>query len=214
MDKKKKGLEVAIILIIFLSVVLNVILLNKNYSNMYIEGKESYNSILNIRAINEANNKLITKAIDSRNIENLDLLKLYENYGNMNDNISNLWYEYSNYRENRTVFQRIKKINTNSVMINEINERLEDYLKGILETEMTNQNYTVIVSDKLLDNLNMMLKISDEIKDYYNNFLDDKLRNVNEEDRLKIIVRKHYWIDILEKLNEVDNKYIDYEFSL
>ena len=166
------------------------------------------------RAINEANNKLITKAIDSRNIENLDLLKLYENYGNMNDNISNLWYEYSNYRENRTVFQRIKKINTNSVMINEINERLEDYLKGILETEMTNQNYTVIVSDKLLDNLNMMLKISDEIKDYYNNFLDDKLRNVNEEDRLKIIVRKHYWIDILEKLNEVDNKYIDYEFSL
>ena len=214
MDKKKKGLEVAIILIIFLSVVLNVILLNKNYSNMYIEGKESYNSILNIRAINEANNKLITKAIDSRNIENLDLLKLYENYGNMNDNISNLWYEYSNYRENRTVFQRIKKINTNSVMINEINERLEDYLKGILETEMTNQNYTVIVSDKLLDNLNMMLKISDEIKDYYNNFLDDKLRNVNEEDRLKIIVRKHYWIDILEKLNEVDNRYIDYEFSL
>lgn len=214
MDKKNKGLEVAIALIILLSVVLNVVLLSKNYSNMYIEGRESYNSILNIRAINETNNKLITKAIDSGNIENLDLLKLYENYGNINDNISNLWYEYSNYRENRTVFQKTKKIDTNSVMINEINERFEDYLKGILETEMTNQNYTVIVSDKLLDNLNIMLKISDEIKDYYNNFLDNKLSNVNEEDRLKIIVRKHYWIDILEKLNEVDNRYIDYEFSL
>ena len=91
MDKKNKGLEVAIALIILLSVVLNVVLLSKNYSNMYIEGRESYNSILNIRAINETNNKLITKAIDSGNIENLDLLKLYENYGNINDNISNLW---------------------------------------------------------------------------------------------------------------------------
>lgn len=214
MNKNKKSFEVVLVLLLSLSIILNIILLSISYRDNYKAGKESYNSVLNIKAINETNNEILTKAIDSGNIDNLDLLKLYENYSSISDNISNLWYEYSYYRESRYIFQKVKEIDTNNVMINEVHERIQDYFQSILELEMTTQNYTVSISDKLLADFKVMLEVSNEIRDYYNNFLDKKLNNVDEEERLKMIVRKHYWIDILEKLNEVDNKYIDHEFSL
>lgn len=212
MNKKMKSFEIVLVLVLSISIMLNIILLSVSYKDNYKAGKESYNSILSVRAINETNNEILKKAIDSGNIDNLELLKLYQNYSNISEDIADLWYEYSYYRESRMVFQKVKEIDTDNVMINEVHERIEDYFQSILETEMTTQNYNV--SEKLLNNFKVMLEISNKIKDYYNKIFDEKLDNVNEEERLKKIVRKHYWIDILNKLNEVDNKYIDYEFTL
>lgn len=214
MNKKMKSFEIVLVLVLSISIMLNIILLSVSYKDNYKAGKESYNSTLSIRAINETNNEILKKAIDSGNIDNLELLKLYQNYSNISEDIADLWYEYSYYRESRMVFQKVKEIDTDNVMINEVHERIEDYFQSILETEMTTQNYNVNVSEKLLNNFKVMLEISNKIKDYYNKIFDEKLDNVNEEERLKKIVRKHYWIDILNKLNEVDNKYIDYEFTL
>lgn len=214
MNKKMKSFEIVLVLVLSISIMLNIILLSVSYKDNYKAGKESYNSILSVRAINETNNEILKKAIDSGNIDNLELLKLYQNYSNISEDIADLWYEYSYYRESRMVFQKVKEIDTDNVMINEVHERIEDYFQSILETEMTTQNYNVNVSEKLLNNFKVMLEISNKIKDYYNKIFDEKLDNVNEEERLKKIVRKHYWIDILNKLNEVDNKYIDYEFTL
>ncbi len=78
---------------------------------------------------------------------------------------------------------------------------------------MKTQSYKVELTGKTLENFNSILIISNNIDSYYNEFYDKNLSSVDIEDREKAIIKKYYWIEILEDINEINQKYINSDFT-
>ena len=202
------------ICIIFISVSLNVIFAVSNYQYRYRVGRESYNNILSVRTLNETNNDMLKNILEVGKIGNSELLKLYTNFNTISDNIADLWYEYSNYKNNRVLFNSTKDINTSDVLIGEVNSRITEYLKSVLELEMSTRTFEIILDGDIKTKFTEILYVSDTIKEFFDKFSDEHLSGLEGEKRVKAIIRNKYWIDILENLNRIDQKYVDVDFSI
>lgn len=211
----KHRIKVTIMIcIIFISVSLNVFFAVSNYQYRYRTGRESYNNILSVRTLNETNNDILKNILEIGKIGNADLLKLYTNFNTISENVSSLWYEYSNYKNDRALFTSIKDIDTNDALIGEVNSRITEYLKNILELEMATQNFEVILDDDIKTKFTEILYVSDATKEFFEKFSNEHLKGLEGEKRVKSIIKNKYWIDILENLNKIDQKYVDVDFSM
>ncbi|MBU5488216.1 hypothetical protein KQI77_08725 [Clostridium sp. MSJ-8] len=211
----KHRIKVTIMIcIIFISVSLNVFLAVSNYQYKYRTGRESYNNILSVRTLNETNNDMLKNILEIGKIGNADLLKLYTNYNTISENISSLWYEYSNYKNDRALFTSTKDIDTNDALIGEVNSRITEYLKNILELEMETQNFEMILDGDIKTKFTEILYVSDATKEFFEKFSDEHLKGLEGEKRVKSIIKNKYWIDILENLNKIDQQYVDVDFSM
>ena len=99
-------------------------------------------------------------------------------------------------------------------MFNDIYGTIEEYFRSLMDEEMKTQSYKVELTGKTLENFNSILIISNNIDSYYNEFYDKNLSSVDIEDREKAIIKKYYWIEILEDINEINQKYINSDFTL
>ena len=214
--KQKGNYTLLIILVLLVSLIINVVLSIDTYKYKYKAGKETYNSALNIRTSNETNNEILKGVVENKSINNEQLLKLYMNYSVISENISDLWYEYNYYIEEKVIldFRKIKSIDGEIGIISEVNGRIKELIKNILDLEMQTENYKINIDDNMLYMFNEMYNVSNDIKDMYCNFVDDKLKGLKDEDRVKRLINRYYWIDIFEKLNEINDKYVDIEFTL
>ena len=79
---------------------------------------------------------------------------------------------------------------------------------------MKTQSYKVELTGKTLENFNSVLIISNKIDSYYDEFYAKNLSSTDIEDREKAIIKKYYWIDMLEDINEINQKYINSDFTL
>ena len=166
-----------VVVILLISFLVNVYISINNYKFKYRIGRESYTNIEKIKSTNKTNNEILNNAIKVGCLDNMELLKLYKNYGELSDSMVSLWDEYSFYEENKT------------------------------------QSYKVELTGKTLENFNSILIISNNIDSYYNEFYDKNLSSVDIEDREKAIIKKYYWIEILEDINEINQKYINSDFT-
>ena len=99
-------------------------------------------------------------------------------------------------------------------MFNDIYGTIEEYFRSLMDEEMKTQSYKVELTGKTLENFNSILIISNNIDSYYNEFYDKNLSSIDIEDREKAIIKKYYWIDMLEDINEINQKYINSDFTL
>ena len=79
---------------------------------------------------------------------------------------------------------------------------------------MKKQGSKVILKDKVLEQFKEMLSLSEDIKQFYTEFSEEKLNGLNDEEKIKVIVKKHYWVNILEGLNKINERYLDVEFII
>ena len=214
--KEGKNIRAAIMIALVISLIFNIVLSIDSHKYKYKAGKEACNGVLSIRTINESSNEILKNVIDNKTISNEDLLKLYMNYTDISENISDLWYEYNYYIEEKSIldFHKINNIDEEIGIISEVNERIEDFIRSILDLEMKTENDEMHTSDEMLYMFTEMYNISTDIKNMYSDFVDPKLSGLKGEKRIKKLIKEYYWIDILEKLNEINDKYLDVEFIL
>lgn len=203
-----------VVVILLISFLVNVYISIDNYKFKYRVGRESYTNIEKIKSTNKTNNEILNNAIKIGSLDNMELLKLYKNYGELSDSMVSLWDEYSFYEENISVLDfSKKKIDKNNVVFNDIYGTIEEYFRSLMDEEMKNQSYKVELTGKTLENFNSILIISNKIDSYYDEFYNKNLSSVDIEDREKTIIKKYYWIEMLEDINEINQKYINSEFT-
>ena len=197
-----------------ISIVFNISMLIRINKYKYKVGTESYNYIENIRALNKSSLDLITSAIDIGSIENMEILKLYENYNNISTNNINLWNEYLYYQDNSHLIMKIKEVSTDESILNNVDEKIALFFTNILEEEMKTQTYKLVIEDHILEQFLQIQNLCKDIDEYYTKFYDENLKGAVQEEKKKKIISKYYWIDILDGINRINKKYIDVEFSL
>ncbi|MGG7178068.1 hypothetical protein ACQPU1_10765 [Clostridium paraputrificum] len=199
--------------ILFISFMVNVYISASNYKSQYRVGMESYKNIENIRFTNESNIGILDTAIEIGSIDNMDVLRLYKNYGDISDSTINLWDDYSFYKGNKSLFKFKKNIETNKNTLVDINGKIEEYLLSILDREMKTQSSKIVLNGEILKVFERIKSLAEEINTYYTEFYSMYLRDVVDEERMKKIIKKYYWIDMLEGVNDINEKYIDMNFT-
>ena len=189
--KKPTNYMLFIIIILLVSFLVNVYMSIDNYKLKYRVGRESQSNIEEIKSTNKVNNDIINNAIKVGTIDNMELLKLYKNYGDLSDCMASLWDEYSFYEDNLSFFNFTKKrINKKQIIFTDLYGSTEEYLKGLMDEEMKTQSYKVVLKGKILDNFKGMLLVSNEVDKYYNNFYEKNLSSTDLKDRANKIISK------------------------
>lgn len=204
----------AIIVALMLSLILNVGMISQILKYRYKIGTEAYNYIESVRSINENNIVLLKKAMDTGSIDNMGLLKLYKNYSDLNDDMASLWNEYIYYEENRRFLISKKNIDTSNVTVGDVNSKIEDFFNDILEMEMQTQNYKITLEGNIMEKFQVIYSLENEKSNYYNEFCINELKGSIQNEKKDKIIKKHYWMDILQGYNDISKEYIDYEFKI
>lgn len=212
--KRHKNLLLIIGTIFAISIVLNIAMMVKIHKYKYKVGTESYNYIEKIRVLNKGCLDIINSAIDIGSIENMEILKLYENYSNISENKINLWNEYLCYQDEKYLIKHRKQVNTDETILNNVDEKIAMFFSKMLEDEMKNQNYKLVLKENLLENFIEIQNLCKDIDEYYTNFSEEKLKGAVQEEKKDKIISKYYWIDMLEGINDINKKYIDMEFNI
>lgn len=131
----------------------------------------------------------------------------------ISDSFINLWSQYSFYEENKKGFS-FKKIDTNKALLNDVNYKIQEYLKEILYLEMTTKSDKLEIKAVALEQFKEMKNLALEIDSYYKEFCSTKLNGALENDKKDKIIKKYYWIDMLEGMNEINEGYINIEFKI
>ena len=212
MELKYKRYFLLTVAILFISLILNIVTSMDNMKYKYKVGTESYNNIENIKGRNESNIVLLNSAIEVGTISDMDAVKLYDNYKTISDSFINLWSEYSFYEEDKKGFS-FKKIDTNKALLNDVNDKLQEYLKEIIYSEIKNKANKIEIKAVALDQFKEMKNLAMEIDAYYKEFYNTKLNGAIDEDKKNKIIKKYYWIDMLEGMNGINEGYANMDFK-
>lgn len=215
MKRKKSPAEymLFVVTILFISFMVNVFISLDNEKYKYKVSTASYKNIEEIRSRNEKNIVTLEGAINSSILTNQELLALYKNYTSISSSMISLWDEYSFYTDNEWSLTK-KKIDTTKALSNEISGRIEEYLGILLDEEMKTQTPVIQLKGETLDKFKTMQSLAIDIESYYEDFYKENIKDKVDEEKEKIIIKNAYWIDILEGLNNLSEKYADYNFTI
>lgn len=210
---KKRNHSILIIMILLISFLLNIILCINNSSYKHRVGVNSYRNIESIKVKNDKILEIINKSLEVNKISNEELLTLYINYKDISDCIIELWDDYSFYKESSISKLSKKKIDTTSILENEIYSRIYNYLEKSLINIMNTENNELVLRGKVKTDFNVMKNISSNMNKIFKDFNEVKLANVEGKEKESVVVKNKYWIDILNKINSVNKEYTDYDFT-
>lgn len=210
---KKRNHSILIIMILLISFLLNIILCINNSSYKHRVGVNSYRNIESIKVKNDKILEIINKSLEVNKISNEELLTLYTNYKDISDCIIELWDDYSFYKESSISKLSKKKIDTTSILENEIYSRIYSYLEKSLINIMNTENNELVLRGKVKTDFNVMKNISLNMNKIFKDFNEVKLANVEGKEKESVVVKNKYWIDILNKINSVNKEYTDYDFT-
>ncbi|NME82915.1 hypothetical protein [Clostridium sp. SM-530-WT-3G] len=210
---KKSDIITGLICILIVSIVGNIYSIYKIENYKYRIGQESYIKIQDIKQRNESNMEILNKSIDSKNIRNEEILKLYKNYDVMSSDIIELWQQYSEYKDN-SITLLSKKIDTNKIIQNDINGKIKEYMYSTLTKEMKNEKSKLILKDDNLMCFEAMDEMSKKIYDYFNEFDAEKLKGCSDKDKEKKIIKNNYWIDMLNGIYCISDDYADIQWNI
>lgn len=208
----KNASVLLIIFVLFVSLLINVYTSIMNSRYKIIIGKETYKSIEEIRNRNESSLATLDKCIKAKSVSNEELLALYKNYSSISKEFTALWISYKEYGKEELISIN-KKTKISNQVPTEVYSRVENLLFEQLNYEMRTNNDKVILEGNVLDNFTEMYNLTHEINDFYKDFNETKLKNIDVDDREITYIKKSYWIDILEGMNSVIEPYSDYEFT-
>ena len=210
---KKRNHSILIIMILLISFLLNIILCINNSSYKHRVGVNSYRNIESIKVKNDKILEIINKSLEVNKISNEELLTLYTNYKDISDCIIELWDDYSFYKESSISKLSKKKIDTTSILENEIYSRIYNYLEKSLINIMNTEKDELVFKGKVKNDFNVMKNISLNMNKIFKDFNEVKLANVEGKEKESVVVKNKYWIDILNNINSVNKEYTDYDFT-
>ena len=211
-DKKSRCI-LTITLILLISLLVNVYqgLTGIEYKKEI--GNDIYISIEEIRRRNESILLTLDGCITSQSITKEEILTLYKNYNLINIAELNLWEKYLKNIEG-SLFKKDNKVDLTESNPNEVFANIEDFIYNLLLNYMSYNMESIKLDEKLYMDISVMKDISNELNNYINRFMEEKLSDLEGEEKAEKIIRKGYWIDILKGIEEINSKYKSYMFKL
>lgn len=211
--KKHNKYLTLLVLIIFVSFIFNIIMYLNNSRYEHRVGINSYKNIESIKISNDKIYDILNKSIEIKKISNEEVLTLYKNYGDISECLIELWDDYNYYNSNYSNLFFKKKIDTSSILQNEVYSRIENYLENSLNNIMNTETNELSLSGKDLQDFKVMKNLSEKTKNFYKEFNDKNLSGLQGKDKEGKAVKNKYWIDMLNKINQINEAYTDYDFT-
>lgn len=210
----KDNCFMVIVAILMISFTMNIYqsILNNKYS--YELGKQNYSKIEEIRYRNESILSTLDSCVTAGSVNNTDLLTLYKNYSKITEAELVLWNNYIS--EDNRIFIKNKNKDKNITMPtttkSELYSQIEELIYSYIQNDMTEKVDVIELKGKALDDFKILRDLSSDLNNYFNDFYEENC-NVPDSQKEKKMISKDYWIDILQGIQEVNNKYAEYSFT-
>ena len=184
---------------------------NKKYT--YELGKQNYNKIEEIRYRNESILSILDSCVSAGSVNNIDLFTLYRNYSKISEVELSLWSNYLN--SDNSIFMN-KRSNSKNIVLNttsknELYSEIEELLYSYIQNDMTEKIDVIELKGKVLTDFKQLKDMATDLNNYFTEFYS-KNCNVPDSKKEKTMIQEDYWVDILQGMQEVNNKYVEYEF--
>lgn len=199
--------------VLIVSVIVNIYSIMKLNDYKYKVYQQAYLNIEDFKQRNEKNMDILSKSIEAGNIKNEELLKLYKNYDAMSSEIMELWQQYGEYTQN-SKFIFSKNIKSNKIVENDIHGKIKEYLLSTLNREMKNERSKLQLVGEDLQSFKYMYEISSRIYENFNKFNEEKLKGIKGEEKEKLVIKEHYWVDMLQNIYDISNDYINVQWKI
>ncbi|WP_418223492.1 hypothetical protein [Clostridium isatidis] len=208
----KNNNRIIIVVTLFISLVLNIYtsLLNSKYRISL--GRETYNSLLDIRTKNESSSNILNTCIKAKSINNQELFTLYKNFSSIDKEFNNLWLKYKNYNEKKISIGK-KTIET-YVNSRDVFKRIENFLYEYMNYQMKNDKEVISLEGNVLDNFSTLESLSRSLNEYFIEFDSKYYKDLDEEKKKLISIKKNHWVEALKDMNIVMEPYFTYEFII
>ena len=77
---------------------------------------------------------------------------------------------------------------------------------------MTEKIDVIELKGKAADDFKTLRSMALDLNNYFNSFYEENC-NVPESKKEDIMIKEDYWVDILQGIQEVNNKYVEYSFT-
>ncbi|MBS4958313.1 MAG: hypothetical protein E6176_08195 [Clostridium celatum] len=210
----KDNCFIIIVIILMISFTMNIYqsILNKKYC--YELGKQNYSKIEEIRFRNESILSILDSCVTAETVNNMDLLTLYKNYSKISEAELSLWNSYltEDNKILKSFRNKSKNIVVNTRTKNELYSEIEELIYSYIQNDMTEKMDVIELEGKVADDFNTLRSIALDLNNYFNSFYEENC-NVPEDKKEKTMISKNYWIDILQGIHEVNDKYVEYSFT-
>lgn len=210
----KDNCFIIIVIILMISFTMNIYqsILNKKY--YYELGKQNYSKIEEIRFRNESILSILDSCVTAESVNNVDLLTLYKNYSKILEAELSLWNSYLT--EDNKILKNLKNKNksivVNTKTKNELYSEIEEFIYSYIQNDMTEKIDVIELKGKVADDFNTLRSMALDLNNYFNSFYEENC-NVPENKKEKIMISENYWVDMLQGIQEVNNKYVEYSFT-
>ena len=210
----KDNCFIIIVVILMISFTVNIYqsILNKKYC--YELGKQNYSKIEEIRFRNESILSILDSCVTAESVNNGDLLTLYKNYSKISEAELNLWNNYLD-DDNKTLRgfkNKGKNIVVNTKTKNELYSEIEELIYSYIQNDMTEKIDVIELKGKAADDFKTLRSMALDLNNYFNSFYEENC-NVPDSKKEKVMINEDYWVDILQGIQEVNNKYVEYSFT-
>lgn len=201
---------------LIISLLINVYSSVMNSRYKLLIGKETYNSVREIKTRNESILSLLDQCIKAKSVTNEEMLVLYKNYTVISNEYNNLWSKYKDYGKEEIISfnKKSKTLDYSTEMPNQVYSRIETLLFEYLSLEMKNHNEKIILEGNVLEDFIYMNNMSQSLNDFYIDFNNTNIKDVDEEKKESIYIKNEYWVDILNGINSVVEPYLNYDYTL
>ena len=201
---------------LIISLLINVYSSVMNSRYKLLIGKETYNRVREIKTRNESILSLLDQCIKAKSVTNEEMLVLYKNYTVISNEYNNLWSKYKDYGKEEIISfnKKSKTLDYSTEMPNQFYSRIETLLFDYLSLEMKNHNEKIILEGNVLEDFISMNNMSQSLNDFYIDFNNTNIKDVDEEKKESIYIKNEYWVDIINGINSVVEPYLNYDYTL
>ena len=202
-----------VVFILMISFTMNIYQAIENKKYTYELGKQNYNKIEEIRYRNESILSILDSCVSAGSVNNIDLFTLYRNYSKISEVELSLWSNYLN--SDNSIFMN-KRSNSKNIVLNttsknELYSEIEELLYSYIQNDMTEKIDVIELKGKVLTDFKQLKDMATDLNNYFTEFYS-KNCNVPDSKKEKTMIQEVYCVYILQGMQEVNNKYVEYEF--
>lgn len=206
-----------IYLLFIVSILLLSLLLNIYQNITYRKYKEnfeiqSYEKLEEIRYRNESILNILNNSVSVNSISNDELLLLYKNYNKISDIEVDLWEQFFKYKNNLSIRNNSASNESISDNKNQNYWRISELVYSYLQEDIKENSQGIKLSGKSTTDFVMMKSLANDLNNFYNDFYSKNCSGLEDEKKAAQVIKKDYWIDMIQGIEEINEQYIDYPF--
>ncbi|WP_297631184.1 hypothetical protein [uncultured Clostridium sp.] len=200
-----------VLIILGISLSMNIYLSVNHYIYKTKALKNTYSYMLGIRDKVEGSLVVVDGMLETGQYKGVNILTIYDNVAIISSNMIDLWEDY-NFYENKPIINSTK-IESDRNVGTDIFFIIEEYMKNMLINVMEDNKGIYKLTKKEKEDFLEIQSLLIEISGVFKTYDENELKGLEGKEREEVVVKKEYWIDMLDKINNINIKFSDYNFS-